>query len=123
MPLSPLRAVLVAVLLLPGMTSAQGMPSDSGRWTVEVRPDIVYSTHAGRDFRLDLYLPQGSAPDGWPAVVVIRGGSWRAGDKEGFGTVAAALAERGFAAASIEYRTSAEAPFPAALHDARAAVR
>jgi pectinesterase len=54
---------------------------------------------------------------------VVRGGGWRQGDKEAFGFIAGQLAKEGFAAASIEYRTSSEAKFPAAIHDVKAAVR
>ena len=53
----------------------------------------------------------------------MRGGGWQHGDSKGFAFIAAALAQAGFAAACIQYRTSQEAPFPAAVHDAKAAVR
>ena len=72
---------------------------------------------------LDLYRPKHRSTGLLPAIVVIRGGGWRMGDKEGFGHIAAALSERGLAAVSIEYRTSREAHFPAAIHDTKAAVR
>jgi len=58
-----------------------------------------------------------------PVVVVIRGGGWAQGEKEGFGPMAAALAKRGLAAVSIEYRASGEALFPSAVEDTKAAVR
>ena len=45
------------------------------------------------------------------------------GDKEFFGYIAGRLAMHGFVAASIEYRTSDEAKFPAAVQDVKAAVR
>lgn len=72
---------------------------------------------------MDLYFPaeRGSAP--LPVIVVIRGGGFRRGDKDGFGPMAAALAKRGLAAACIEYRASGEALFPAAVEDSKAAVR
>jgi len=58
-----------------------------------------------------------------PAVVVIRGGAWQQGNREGYGFIAAAFARAGIAAASIQYRIAREAPFPAAVQDAKAAVR
>jgi acetyl esterase/lipase len=58
-----------------------------------------------------------------PGIVVVRGGAWREGDKEFFGYIAGTLAMRGFVTASIEYRTSDEERFPAAVDDVRAAVR
>jgi acetyl esterase/lipase len=84
--------------------------------------DVVYAEYGERRLKLDLYLP----PDrrgATLAVIVVRGGGWRAGDKEAFGFIAGQLAKDGFVAASIEYRTSAEAKFPAAVHDVKAAVR
>jgi pectinesterase len=58
-----------------------------------------------------------------PGVIVVRGGGWRSGDKDAFAFIAGQLAKEGFVAASIEYRTSSEAKFPAAVHDVKAAVR
>jgi len=86
--------------------------------------NVVYAQYGERRLELDLYLPsESSHPRPVPGVLVVRGGGWQSGDKESFGFIAAHLAESGFAAASIEYRTSAEAPFPAAVHDVKAAVR
>jgi len=90
---------------------------------VTVERDLVYASYGKRDLRLDLYLPATRGDEPLPAIVVIRGGGWLEGDKEGFAPMAAALAERGFAAASIEYRASPEAVFPAAVEDTKAAVR
>jgi pectinesterase len=119
------RVGLVIVLFLGGPWPASAQAPSAARVPdgIEVVRDLVYATYGDRELRLDLYLPAEAPPEGRPGVVVIRGGSWRAGDKEGFGPVAAGLAEHGFAAASIEYRTSSEAPFPAAIHDAKAALR
>jgi len=89
---------------------------------VEKISDLGYAAYGERILQLDLYRPSGIT-DTLPAIVVIRGGGWAAGDKEGFGPVAAALAAKGFIAVSIEYRDSSEAIFPAAVHDAKAAVR
>ncbi len=90
---------------------------------VRVVRDIVYARYGERSLKLDLYLPDAVAARTPYAVVVIRGGGWRLGDKEAFGRMAAALAQRGVPAVSIEYRASGEAVFPAAVHDTKAAVR
>ena len=90
---------------------------------VEVRSDIVYARYGDRELRLDLYLPAQRGPEPIPGIVAVRGGGWRVGDKEGFAAIASALAERGIAAASIEYRVSGEASWPAAMNDTKAAVR
>jgi arylsulfatase A len=91
---------------------------------VHVVRDVVYARYGERQLKLDLYLPQESGQRTTvPGVVVVRGNGWRSGDKEAFGFIAGQLAKEGFVAASIEYRTSAEATFPAAVHDVKAAVR
>lgn len=92
--------------------------------SVRVVRDIPYATYGTRELLLDLYLP----PDAdsrrpMPGVIVVRGGGWRSGDKDAFAFIAGQLAKEGFAAASIEYRTSSEAKFPAAVNDVKAAVR
>jgi pectinesterase len=91
---------------------------------VQIVRDIVYAEYGERRLKLDVYLPQESRQvGGAPGLLVVRGGSWRSGDKEDYGYIAGQLAKEGFVAASIEYRTSAEAKFPAAVHDVKAAVR
>jgi acetyl esterase/lipase len=89
---------------------------------IRVVRDLVYAAYETRQLRLDLYLPAVVEP-AVPGVLVLRGGAWRMGDKETLGYLAAQLAAAGFAAASAEYRPSAEATYPAAVHDAKAAVR
>jgi arylsulfatase A len=91
--------------------------------SAQVVRDLPYARYGERELLLDLYLPAEPASGSIPAVVVIRGGGFRVEDKEGFGFLAQALAERALAAASIEYRASPEAPFPAAVLDTKAAVR
>lgn len=89
---------------------------------VRVVPDVVFARYGNRSLRLDLYLPTISK-EAVPGVVVIRGGGWMVNDRAEFAHVASALAERGVAAASIEYRTADEAPFPGAVQDVKAAIR
>ncbi len=90
--------------------------------------DLVYATLPGyRPLRLDLYREAGvDAPR--PLVVVVHGGGWAhanprvgAGFKD-FPSVLAYLAQRGYVVASIEYRLSGEAPFPAQVEDLQAAL-
>lgn len=90
---------------------------------VEVTRDIAYAKYGERILSLDLYRPVKRDDTPLPVVVVIRGGAWKRGDKEGFGPMAAALAKRGMAAVCIEYRASGEALFPAAVQDTKAAIR
>jgi pectinesterase len=59
----------------------------------------------------------------FPGLVFIHGGAWMKGKKTMLRRQAAHMASLGFVAACIEYRLSGEAKFPAALQDAKAAVR
>ncbi|MCK5442900.1 MAG: alpha/beta hydrolase [Maribacter sp.] len=90
---------------------------------VEIIKDIPYIKYEDRELLLDIYKPAHWAGGQLPTIVVIRGGGFAKGDKEGFGTMAAALALRGFAAVCIEYRASDEATFPAAVMDTKSAIR
>lgn len=74
--------------------------------------------------RLDLYVP--STGDRCPLIIWIHGGGWQSGSKElQAGAVSRLLrqTERGYAVASIGYRLSGDATFPAQIHDVKAAVR
>jgi pectinesterase len=91
---------------------------------LRITRNIEYARYGeGPGLQLDLYLPPRPEQRRRPLIVVIRGGGWHQTDKEGFGFIAAYLAKAGFAAVSIEYRPAAKALFPAALQDAKAAVR
>src|SRR5205085_165270 len=70
--------------------------------------------------RLDLYLPE-KAQGRLPVVVWIHGGAWRAGSKDHCPAVP--LTAKGFAVASINYRFSQHAVFPAQIEDCKAAIR
>jgi acetyl esterase/lipase len=90
--------------------------------------DVVYSTLPGfRPMVVDIYMPKSKAPK--PLILYIHGGGWvgghtrHSGALSNFPQVLAKLASEGFVVASLEYRLSGEAPFPAQLQDARAAVR
>ena len=91
--------------------------------------DLTYSVLPGfRPLRLDLYEPPG-APGSHPLVVFIHGGGWMSGHTRHSGAfedwpgVLASLAAKGYVVASVEYRLSGEAPFPAAIQDIKAAIR
>lgn len=89
---------------------------------IEIQTNITYVTVGSRKLHLDLFLPRiGSGP--FPAVVYIHGGGWINGNKSAFWRQAAYMATKGFVGATINYRLSTEAKYPAALYDSKAAVR
>lgn len=69
---------------------------------------------------LDLYLPTDVAPP-FPTIVWLHGGGWLTGSKDG--SKGEFLADAGYAVASIDYRLSPVAPWPAQIHDCKGAVR
>ncbi len=96
---------------------------------VRLRSGAVYAALTGyRPLRLDLYLPPVTRSPA-PLVVWIHGGAFMHGDR----TALPPLLEQerlftrlplaGFAVASVEYRLSSEARFPAQLEDVQAAIR
>ena len=88
----------------------------------QVHSDLSYAT-LSESQRLDLYLPAGEGP--FPLVIYVHGGGWILGDKlEPFSNgIVDFLVQRGFGVASVNYRLSDEAKFPAQVHDVKAAVR
>ncbi len=79
--------------------------------------------HTRRDLKLDLIYPEDMTGKKYPCIVWICGGAWLTLDKSAHLAYLAQLARAGFAVASVEYRTSNEAVFPAQLHDVKAAIR
>jgi acetyl esterase/lipase len=81
---------------------------------------LVAGQAYGKDLLLDLYLPAGSGPA--PLVVLVHGGGWRTGDRREMAPLAARLASRGYAAATVDYRLSGQALYPAAIEDVKESV-
>lgn len=78
--------------------------------------------HTRRDLKLDLIYPEDSTKK-YPCIVWICGGAWLMLDRSAHLAYLAQLARAGFVVASVDYRTSNEAPFPAQLVDVKAAIR
>ena len=70
--------------------------------------------------RFDLHRPAGCSAGGMPLVVWIHGDSWREGSKADCPIVW--MADEGYVVASVGYRLSDAAVFPAQLDDCRAAI-
>jgi acetyl esterase/lipase len=73
--------------------------------------------------KLDIYLPEeGESP--FPVLLYIHGGGFSKGDKCDINLFTPLkVLQRGYAVASVNYRLSGEAVFPAALQDIRTAIR
>jgi acetyl esterase/lipase len=93
---------------------------------LEVIRDLDYGGDKNPRQALDLILRKDRAKDAAsvPLIVFIHGGAWRAGSKEaGLGNVAPFVESGKFAGATINYRLSNEARWPAQIHDCKAAIR
>ena len=88
-------------------------------------PSLIYATVqvAGtpRNLLLDLQVPAGAGP--FPVVAWIHGGGWQSGSRLPVPATATRLLARGYAVASIDYRLSGAAIWPAQIHDCKAAIR
>ncbi len=80
---------------------------------------VAYAGVGDAALRLDIHLPGGAGPH--PLIVWVHGGAWRAGSRKDMPL--GGLVARGFAVASVDYRLSTVAPFPAQVHDIKAAIR
>jgi acetyl esterase/lipase len=87
---------------------------------VTIVRDLPYVEPANQRNRLDLYLPE-HIQGGLPVVVWIHPGGWQQGSKEFCPAVL--LVTKGYAVASINYRLSQDAVFPAQIEDCKAAIR
>jgi len=109
-------AVLGAQIAQPVM--ARRRPTEVAN--VAIQRDLVYKRINGAVLTLDLYCPEKvSGP--LPVIVWIHSGGWSRGRKERCPAVT--LVQDGYAVASIDYRLTTTAPFPAQIEDCKAAVR
>ena len=84
--------------------------------------DIEYARVGNKSLKLDLYLPEGQGP--FPLIIWVHGGGWTSGDKSlSANSSQIRQTTRGYAVASVNYRLSQEAKFPAQIEDCKAAVR
>ena len=86
-----------------------------------IQRDIEYARIGDRACTLDLYGPTEPTTQPAPTIIWIHGGAWRAGSKSDVPVLH--WRSHGFAIASVDYRLSPEAKFPAQVHDIKAAIR
>ena len=89
---------------------------------VEEKLNIEYGTGGDRNLHLDLYLPRGRTKP-TPAILFIHGGAWKGGQRSDMKFYCVKFAEKGYVTATVTYRLTGEAPFPAAVQDVKCAVR
>jgi acetyl esterase/lipase len=89
---------------------------------VQIREDVVFGTGNGRDLRCDVYVPPGDETRRG-AVLLVHGGGWRRGEKSQLRGYGLRLGRSGYLCVATEYRLVGESPWPAQVHDVKAALR
>ena len=105
--------VLVGICLLLSMFSSASNASE------RIIKNVEYAMIDKHRLALDLYLPDGVTSP--PLVLWIHGGGWKSGSRKD--CKIRWMTDHGFAIASISYRLTDQAIFPAQIHDCKAAVR
>jgi acetyl esterase/lipase len=132
--MSLLSLGIIGGLAAEDILMAQAAPSPAGRilpagskagadtsWILKKFIDVPYASLSAAQ-KLDLYMPnEGTGP--FPLIIEIHGGGFISGSKSSqIGPMLEAL-KKGYALASINYRLSAEAIWPAQINDVKAAIR
>jgi acetyl esterase/lipase len=108
----------LVVFMIVGIRLATHANADESV-SVRVEKDLEFARVEGQSLKLDLYVP---VTYGKPALVVwIHGGGWRGGSRKN--PRIAGITQHGYALASISYRFTDKAIFPAQIHDCKAAIR
>ena len=107
--------LLLGVLAVTG----NGVAQSAGQLELDAHRDIVFAEVGESKLRLNLIVPKNV--ENPPLVVFIHGGGWKNGSYKACKVTW--LVEHGFAVASIGYRLSQVATFPAQVHDCKGAVR
>jgi acetyl esterase/lipase len=84
-----------------------------------IEKDLAYVPDGHERQKLDVYVPPGESAK--PLIVWVHGGAWKAGSKDR--AIAIGALNRGYVVASINYRLSQHATFPAQIQDCQAAIR
>jgi acetyl esterase/lipase/TolA-binding protein len=90
---------------------------------VELMADVEYANINGRSLKLHILRPRLTTKEALPVIVFIHGGGWFEGHHNRGIAPLVHFAQRGYLCASIEYRLSGEAKFPAQIEDVKTAVR
>ena len=89
---------------------------------VKAYRDLAYVENGHERQKLDLFVPEGASQP-LPVIIWIHGGGWTGGDKSGCPPLRQGFAQRGYAIASLNYRLSQHAVFPAQIEDCKTALR
>jgi acetyl esterase/lipase len=115
-------AVAFVAFVLTGCGPSIALSAHPHPWPTPQYEDVPYTGKADSKYqKLDIYLPQGKSDHPTPIVLFIHGGGWYEGDKRHPHVLQ--LLDKGIAVASMNYRLTDEAPWPAQIYDVKAAIR
>lgn len=112
-----MRLSCLIALVFPALAQCQAPAG------YQVVRDLDYVGAGNPRQMLDLYLPETKAAQPRPLVVFIHGGGWENGSKDQAGILLSLIKDKPYAGASINYRLTNEAIWPAQIHDCKAAIR
>jgi pectinesterase len=129
-----LRSSVAGLLLCTGLLRAADpapapTPAPAPKWT-KLTPKtpagftlktLLVEAHPEHNVELFVYVPDAAGT--WPCILDIHGGGWQARQIDSDKPMMERLAQRGYVTALVSYRLSTESPYPAALHDCKAAIR
>ena len=117
-PMNPMfrpSLLLAFALSLSSISTASDKPTPQ----VELYDGLEFAQVDGQSLLLDLYLP--TPVNNPPLVLGSHGGGWKSGSRKG--VKMPWLPSEGYAVASISYRLTDKAIFPAQIHDCKGALR
>lgn len=117
--------ILFLICVICGTTFGQ---TTSDRWIdyagsdVDIFPNVTYARANNIELKLDLYLAK-NRTNPTPTLILFHGGGWVDGQKERNVLYLLPYLSMGWSAVNVEYRTGHQSPAPAAVEDARCALR
>ncbi len=101
--------ILLSIAVLASAVACQRIEGVEPKNTVLIGPHKL---------AVDIYEPQGNKRRARPAVLMVHGGGWAAGDRRELSTLAHMAAQQGVVALSMDYRLTSEgAHWPAQAED------
>jgi acetyl esterase/lipase len=116
-----LLIIFTASCASPVITDSEGVTAKK----IVIFDDITYRSGESQAWKLDLAMLETSGEELRPALVIIHGGGWNAGDKRDrpYRSMLLDYALKGYVTISVNYRLTREAPIPACIEDCKCAVR
>jgi len=123
-----MQRTCLLVFAFLAMIAAQAIAQDTDSWTINAVNDykivanVTYSVANNYECKLDVYTKR-TITKPLPTVLLIHGGGWVGGTKEGTLMMALPYLEMGLAVVNVEYRLAKSSLAPAAVEDCRLALR